>query len=292
VPANTQPPPRSSPAGADRQGVGTRPGIRPADVPRRLWRDPVVTHSGDAGGFYCEHAFFTAQEVAAAAGVQRNRHGEPLVGFLHVPGAADRWLTGTLPADAARRHGRTRSVVGRALAGFTSDILAAGLAADEPVRLLVTGFGPWGAVLDNPTGDFVSRAANLQAALASGFGERFLPGSAGPGEAPWRQEVAGSLRLGRTQQSLVVCGWALPTADAALDPAALHGLPAAILGPFRPHAVLCLGVARRRRRYYVEHTADDENLVDGQHQPALARMAHPANFALARAIHRGFAVTW
>lgn len=276
-------------AAVDRQSVGTPSGVRPADVPRRLWRDPHVTHSGDAGGFYCEHAFFTAQTVAATAAVRQNRHGERLVGFLHVPGAQDRWMTALHPPDPAKRHGRTRLVVGRALAGFTTDVLAGGIGPEEPIRLLLTGFGPWGAVLDNPTGDFVANPENLQAALALGFADRLAsrPLVTVAEAEPWRLEVAVHASLPDGPRQVIVCGWQLPTSDEALDQEAPRSLPVAIRGSFQPHAVVSLGVARRRRRFYVEHTADDENLVDGCHRPNPAGTAHAVNFALARAIHQG-----
>lgn len=282
--------PRSLPPGrpaVDRQRVGSLAGSRPIDVPRRLGRQPAVTHSGDAGGFYCEHAFFTAQEVAATASVRRNGHGELLVGFLHVPGSADRWLTGAHPPDPAKRHGRTRRVVGRALAGFVTEILASGLPQDEPIRLLVTGFGPWGAVVDNPTGDFVRESANLEAALALGLGSALAAPPVVTPAAPWRLDVTARLGGSHGQRSVLLCGWHLPTSDEALDPAAAHALPSAIVGPLRPHAVLSLGVACRRRRFYVEHTATDANLIDGRHQEAAPRQVLAPNYALARAIRRG-----
>ncbi len=278
---------------ADRQGVGSARIVRPPDVPRRLMRDPVVTHSGDAGGFYCEHAFFTAQTLGPGNGVRRNRHGENLVGFLHVPGAHDRWMMAASAADPDRRHARTRLVVGRALAGFAADAHGADPDGDGPLRLLLTGYGPWGAVTDNPTGDFVGSPAQVALALAHGFGSRLLEPAVVDEGLPGA--TAPVLRLPvlvapERARPLLVCGWVLPTSDEALDPAHPQSLPAALV-TFRPHAVLSLGVARKRRRYYVEHTAGDENLVDGRHQAAPARKTLPANFALARAIDGG-GVIW
>jgi pyrrolidone-carboxylate peptidase len=265
-------------------------------VPRRLLRDPVVTHSGDAGGFYCEHAFFTAQTLGPGCGVRRNRHGESLVGFLHVPGAHDRWMMAgsSATADPGRRHARTRIVVGRALAGFAADLHGADVAAadpdsGDPLRLLLTGYGPWGGVTDNPTGDFVGSATQLASALAHGFGPRLLNSAVlgGALQGAMAQVLSLDLLVAPERSCrLLVCGWVLPTSDEALDPAHPQSLPAA-LAAFRPHAVLSLGVARSRRRFYVEHTADDENLVDGRHQAAPARTTLPPNFALARAILGG-----
>jgi pyrrolidone-carboxylate peptidase len=279
---------------ADRQGVSSGGIIRPADVPRRLLREPVVTHSGNAGGFFCEHAFFTAQTVARQAAVLANRHGEPLVGFLHVPGAYDRWLgdVPTAPADPARRHARTLRVVGRALAGFVAEAVASGQVTAGPVRLLLTGFGPWGAVTDNPTGDLVGRRDLLATALDQGFGGTCQALTAPPLPATlsstwaWLAAYAVPMPAGGRQE-VWLCGWTLPTSDEALDPAHPRSLPQAICGPLQPHAVLSLGVARRRRRFYVEHTAADVNLLDGRHQDAPARTVLPANFALARAIRCG-----
>jgi hypothetical protein len=167
--------------------------------------------------------------------------------------------------------------------------MATGTLGDGPVRLLLTGYGSWGIVVDNPTGDFVGRRETLDAALVNGFGDRVRLLPTVVGSAPWELQAAYEVRVAPDRwQALVVCGWTLPTSDEALDPGHPQSLPSAIMGAFQPHGVLSLGVARRRRRFYVEHTADDENLVDGRHQPAPARTTLPPNFALARAIRHGW----
>lgn len=90
----------------------------------------MLSDSRDAGGFYCEHVLF-ASLSAAAPGTR--------VGFLHIPD------------DAATYGGASRDL--EAVARVTHAVLQPWLRPD--VRLLITGFGPWEDIVDNPSGAFV-----------------------------------------------------------------------------------------------------------------------------------------
>jgi len=58
----TTPPNRERPIPAvDRQGVGTPRGIRPADVPRRLWRGTPVTPTAGTARLLLGRAFLPPQ---------------------------------------------------------------------------------------------------------------------------------------------------------------------------------------------------------------------------------------
>src|SRR5262249_44362178 len=130
----------------------------------------VVEDEPDPGNFYCEHMFWSTQVEAAHAdsSVLENDHGETLTGFLHVPSDA---LTDSPPppepadpAAQAERHASTRHVVGAAIRGWFDEI-GGKVDADTPISILLTGYGPFLDILNNPTGDFVVHQSNLDAAV-------------------------------------------------------------------------------------------------------------------------------
>lgn len=253
-----------------------------------------VVHGDDPGDFYCEHAFFTAQQAADVPGSQvaKNAQGERLVGFLHVPrddAAGDETPT----ADQAARHTGTREVVGAALRGFVEE---AGPAAGRgPVRVLLTGYEQWGSVKNNPTADFANHRENVDAAMREAFGPNLVSskGTRVGGDAwadVWSYRIQDPA-TGRRRE-VQIESRRLPVDDGAID-----GGPRSLqtaMRAFQPHAVLSMGV-HGGSSFVAEHHADDANLVvvDGRQQrseqagdPA-ARVNLPDNFALPRAIHRG-----
>lgn len=279
----------------------TPPTTLPPDVPSVLLTRPRVIHGDDPGGYYCEHVFYTAQQTAAHSAVRCNGWGEALIGFLHVPGRRDGWLGADSPrhgqpVDPARRHAGTRRVVGRALAGFCTTLMADPPDLDSPLRILLTGFGPFAAVVDNPTGDFVSDDTNLDAAMGVAFGRRLLTpagsrqaldasGHAASGAPVIRQYR--TRRSDGTMQTVWLGTVCLATDDTAVAADHPSSLVTAMTGPFQPHAVLSLGVARSAKTFWVEHKAGDRNLTVGRHVEAVANHHLPSNFALARAIVAG-----
>jgi hypothetical protein len=258
--------------------------MRVADAPVRL-----STHAGD---FYCGHCYFLAQQAAAdpAAGVVHVA-GAPLVGFLHLPeDAPARGGGGRGRGQGAARFVATSAVVAAALAG-TVDAAAVATGDAAPVRVLLTGFGPWGVITDNPSGAFVADGEALDATLAAAFPAlTWRPGAAG--------ERRARVATARGPRELQVRPAVLPVSDAAIDggPRSIGGLIAA----WRPHAVLSLGVRSRPwagapfdTAFDVELRATDGGLALGaapRHDPA--RVGHaarvlPDNPTLASALLAG-----
>lgn len=256
-----------------------------------------VVHGTDPGDFYCEHAFYVAGREAHRPGtsIRRNAEGEPLVGFLHVP--ADAWTAQAGGGySQAVRHGATREVVGAALRGYVEDAARAPGAGAGPVRILLTGYTRFRSVADNPTGDFVSHAENVDAAMRAGFGADLLTLEGRPVPpargAPPGMTLAYDVRDPATGRPRTVLVHAQPLAvsDATLDPGRRESLQSAIRG-FRPNAVLSMGVTGGTE-YRAEHHADNGGLrARGRgfrHDDGAAPShANPDNYSLARALQRG-----
>ncbi len=265
-------------------------------LPETLLRTPsaAVHHGSDPGNFYCEHAFFVALNAANAPGssIVVNANGERLVGFLHVP--HDQYTYSPRPladpttvADQAARHRGTREVIGVAIRGYVD---AARRSGAHPVRLLLTGFGAWAGVYDNPTGDFVSHRANIDAAMRHAWGRNLV--------APEGRRIGGdeqsdiwSYRVrdpstGR-QDEVRVEARRLPVSDEAIDGS--DGSLQAAIERFRPHGVISMGV-HGGPFHLAEHHADDGGLrIDERGRPGhdggvAPTRDLPANYALPRAL--------
>lgn len=113
-----------------------------------LVEKPRVVRSLDAGGYYCEHTYFAATRAAAARGAR--------VGFLHIPDDDEAHGLAERPRDVRARQRENRRVV----AAFVRGLLAE---SDGVPHLVMSGFGPFKAVVDNPSGAFVSSRENLHA---------------------------------------------------------------------------------------------------------------------------------
>ncbi|HVY60322.1 MAG TPA: hypothetical protein VHF22_01660, partial [Planctomycetota bacterium] len=229
----------------------------------------------------------------AGSSVVKNASGERLVGFLHVPPDDFTETTGAKYAQAAR-HAGTREVVGAAVRGYFEDAAAA--VKKDPVKLLLTGYGPFMSIKDNPTGDFVAHAENIDAALKGAFGADLLTPKGkmttfpGGGHA-----LAYRVRDPKTgkERTLQVGLDKFAVADRTLDPKSARSIEQAIAA-FRPNAVLSMGVAGPGA-YLAEHHADDGGMDatksggfkhdDG----AAAKKSFADNYSLARAILRGSA---
>jgi hypothetical protein len=250
---------------------------------------PCVRESDDAGGYYCAHAFFLAHDYGRreAACVARDEAGEPLLGFLHVP-PDERTLTGKGAREPAVRHAETRLVVACALRGY---LAAAATAVPEgELRLLVTGYGSFRDVVDNPTGDFVGDAGNLRACVAH-LGLKAEPATGvAPGAGLRALEFA--LELAGEPRSVRLAFGVLAVHDAALDGPEERSL-SEWFQRFGPHAWLGLGVGRTSH-YRAERAPDDRGL-----ERQGGRAAHvagreptrvlPTNRSLARALQLGVA---
>jgi pyrrolidone-carboxylate peptidase len=227
-----------------------------------------VCTSRNAGNYYCAHAFYVLARWSEEAAKVRGR--APGVGFLHVP--ADDATTGDAPATGAR-HEKTGAVLAAALRGVLEARAERG-----DVRVLLTGYGPFQGVVDNPTGAFVSDVEALKRVLtaASGVPATELPSIDARG-TKLRRVRAGPLDV----HALV-----LEVSDAALDAACDGSLPWA-LDALQPDLALSLGVHRASTHYRVEllptngglavdergarHAAGNPVTVRLREQPLLAR---------------------
>jgi pyrrolidone-carboxylate peptidase len=186
---------------------------------------PLLVASTDAGGFYCEHAHFAHVDAAHRRGLPVDR-----VGFLHVPDDEPSWgRPGPRPFES------TLAMVDRMVK----------LLLPHGGRLLLTGFAPWGLVVDNPSGAFVASPRAL-AALAES-------------DAPIPQGGA----LVAKGRRIEIVSAVLPVTDDALDPGSGAAIPS-LHDAFRPDAVLALGVVANgdtsERIYRVELCATNRNL--------------------------------
>jgi hypothetical protein len=240
-----------------------------------------VRESNWAGAYYCAHVLYLTSRYARshATSVVRDTAGDPLFGFIHVP--ADAETGGSLGAPRSRheRHARTGRIIACALAGVVDELRA--LKIDEP-RVLLTGFGPFAAVISNPTGDFVDHGDSVAGAFSAATGAAAVDA---------RDDADGVARM--TSGGVTLGRLLLDVHDDALDQERPRSLPWT-LHAFAPHAVLGLGVHRASSIYRVELEPTNAGLalVDGKHRhdrgrPIDARDAY--NRALVRAIANGAA---
>jgi pyrrolidone-carboxylate peptidase len=251
-----------------------------ATLPSRPPPDPLVyeadgaqvVRGDDAGDFYCEHVYYMAGRAAIAPGssVVKDREGEPLIGFLHVPGDPYTETTLRAPAD---RHDRTRAIVGAALSGFIGSVPS----SERTVRVLLTGFGPFDSIINNPTGDFVINKDNVDAAMRTAYG---VSGTV-VATSPRGQDLAYDLPDGRR---VIVRCVRLPVDDTTIDGKSSWSIQR-LYGDFRPQAALHLGVATGETKYRAEFHADNGGLAGDHHADfAPATDALPDNFALERVL--------
>ncbi len=238
---------------------------------------PVAT-SVEAGGFYCEHLFFHTLQWAAAplSPVGRDAAGDPLVGFLHVPGDDRSGPDGDPQLSRARALRELGALVSR-----TVDAWLVQLDRSSPpgsLRGLLTGFAGWGQVRDNPSGAFVRDRRHLDAALAA------MGASVDRAPVPrTRRDYRLPPRLG--SRSLQLTEQVLAVDDRTIDGG--RWSIQRVLATAQPHFVLSLGVAAKRRGFSIELRATDLGLgsdrdCHADHAPA--RGAATDNCALARAI--------
>lgn len=270
----------------------------PAELPQligRLSRGVDVVQGTDPGDFYCEHAFFTSTREARSHGssILQNRLGEVLTGFLHSPADDFTYDAEKAPVQA-ERHADRREVVGAAIRGLFEEARPQ-LPDGSSFRLLLTGYGQWGPVVNNPTGDFVAHTENVDAAMAHAFGDALVDVTgktmerSADGERSLLAYRVVDANTGRTATILVDAA-RLPVSDDAINGGerSLQSL----IRQGRPHAVMSMGVAGGSTAYQAEFHADDGGLVerdgkilhDDAKQPT---QAHPDNRSLGRAIQLG-----
>lgn len=279
TPKPTTAPPTSQPTGwtpASRTGatVNTGDGFSPAPAattqPLRGAGGPPdgieymrtsggvqVLSQREAGDYYCEHTCWVLNHEATQPGssIARNAEGNPLVGFLHLPGELD--------AEGPHRHDATREVIGAALRGDI-DAVRAAAPGTSPVRVMLTGYGAFQGVDNNPTGDFVSHPENLDAAMRQAYGDRLV------GDPRMIDSPAGPVRQysvrgedGRPFEVQLLAK-KLDVDDSAIDggPKSLQTL----LRTFRPQAALSMGVDPGASTYEVVTRSDHGGMVEREGQ--------------------------
>jgi hypothetical protein len=253
-----------------------------------------VGQGRDPGNYYCEHMFYSAQLAASDPGssVALNSAGEPLVGFLHVP--SDVWQAGERGIGYAlkARHDKTCKVIAAAIRGYYDT--AASQVREGPICILLTGYGSFMSITNNPTGEFVSNRANIDAAMQQAFGTGVVrPAKEGKGgrfgaATAYRYHVR-TLKTG-VDRDVVIAGAEFPVADSTVDPNNA-GSVQAVMRAFSPQAVISMGVAGDGP-YLAEHHADSGGLnragSSPVHDDAVGEgVALRDNYSLTRAIQRG-----
>jgi len=205
--------------------------------------------------------------------------GEPMTSFLHNP--SDQWTDQSAAAPQDERHADRRQVVGAAIKSYYE--MAKPQIQDQPFRMLITGYGEWGDVRNNPTGDFVSHRENIDAAVKDAFGDNLLDGkllsSKGDvDEYRYRLKDGGIVRITAAK---------LPVADDAIDggPKSVQNL----IETQKPQAVLSMGVAGGAATFLAEFHCDDGGLSmkDGKYvhdDGKNPERNEPDNYSLGRAL--------
>jgi hypothetical protein len=208
---------------------------------------PAIAASFDAGGFYCEHALFASLEAARRFGTAGGTASK--VGFLHVPDDEPAYARpGPRPTEV------TLGVLARMLRPFHE--------RGRSSRILLTGFGPFASVVDNPTGALVADVAAMRHLVSR------LEPSLPPTVIPIAPSATGGLgsRLVVGAGALEIVAIVLPVRDESIDPASSTSI-FALHEALRPTAALALGVVAdgdtTDLAYRVELCATDRNLVTG-----------------------------
>jgi len=215
-----------------------------------------VTAGREAGDFYCEHAFFISNEFANQPGssVSRDGNGQPLATFIHHPGLLDQ------PNSPDRQAG-AREVVGATLRGYV-DSARGQVPGNEPIKVLLSGYGEFAGVKNNPTQDFVTHPENLDAAMSQGFPGNLVRNADGTPQRQRLDDVNGQpvfryaiRNEDGTNRNVDVMSALLPVNDNAINGGAqsLQRLEQ----DFQPNAIINMGVNPGGRTWQMETRADD-----------------------------------
>jgi len=255
-----------------------RPGAPIAGLRRDIGNSPATT-STDPGAYYCEHTLYSTLSNAEDldSSIRHDASGA-MAGFLHIPG--DPQTTGAgAPQAQAQRHEGTRRFVAAAFRSWFQQIqLQGGHEPGEPMRILFSGYGAFQSITDNPSGDFVAHAENIQAAMRLAFGDNLREGmeqvesrrdgqfveraqaTPGGGEymtSTWRFRVYDPTT--RQEQLVDVTALRMPVRDQAIDPTANGSIHDA-LRTVQPDAVLSMGVATSATEHRIETQATNAGL--------------------------------
>ena len=286
---------------------------------------PSVTLGAIPGTYYCGRLFLAAQTEAIAPGssVLYTAHDEAAVGFLHIPRLPrfeGSWRQGWTPppAEADELLQGLQSVVaeqlGAALRTFESE-LRTQLPHGEPLRVLLTGFGPFKTstdeIVENPSALFLGnpKLHFLEDTLQIAFGPSgWFAGE--PREVTFQlhlpYEVASSsldigvCAEGALPRPMTIRRTIFPASDATVVASSPQSIQAE-MRRFRPHLVIGLGTGGGRGYrlgpwgcHLSPHfvcTVEPHAALLGSSTTEAEMVATPcalrANFALARAIAEG-----
>jgi len=236
-------------------------------VPQKLAAQlpPSVQLGTTPGTFYCGRLFLAAQIEATTPGssVLSTAHDEAAVGFLHIsrlPRFEGRWRGQWVPpppeSDALLQglQAMVAQQLGAAMRGFETE-LRPQLRPGEPMRFLLTGFGPFQTttdeIIENPSALFLGnpKLHFLQQTLNVAFGSSgwfagdlrevtFQPSA--PSELGSSSLDIGVCSEGSLPRPLTIRQVVLPTSDVAVLAENRLSIQAE-MREFRPHIVIGLG---------------------------------------------------
>lgn len=227
---------------------------------------PVRT-SMDAGRFYCEHVYYTAQQLLTRPG-----GATPAAGFLHFPVPLP--AIGTPERDLY--EARAVSVMAAALRGY--------IEARPPRtehRVLWTGFSGFANITHNPTGGLSGSASARAEVLRQAFPDASISLTQ-VGELE-RYTIT---TPGRPARTIILSAAVLPVSDEALNPGNPESIGSRIRS-FRPDITLMTGLGLHEH-FAAEGSATNGELRHSRHAKGRAPTHRLAvNRTLIEAIRRG-----
>lgn len=216
----------------------------------------VVAGSRDMGNFYCEHALFSSNEFANQpnSSIKRDGNGDAMVTFIHHPGLQDQ-------ENSPDRQKGAQEVIGATMRGYV-DAAKGQVPGNEPIKVLVTGYGAFQGVNNNPTQDYVTHPQNLDASMSQGFGQQLVRNQDGTPKRESLPQVDGQpvyryqlQNQDGTTRNVDVALALLPVSDEAINggPQSVQRLEQ----DFRPNAVINNGVNPNGSAWQMETHSDD-----------------------------------
>ena len=207
-------------------------------------RGVPICESRHAGGNYCEHALFAALywEKTHPGIIGQTVDGNPLIGFLHVPEEHDH-------PETANRHDDTLWVLGQMLNTLIRHV------SKKAITILLTGYGPFGDITNNPSGHLITSTDALERLTCS------LLGTCGAMVTTVTEDgLLITESFERAEGSTVhlrLITHLLPVAPGAVN-GSKHSLQYHLEAD-QPHGVILMGIACKAAAYRVETCATQEN---------------------------------
>ncbi len=183
--------------------------------------------SQNAGGYYCEHLLYVLREYAEQpdSGVLRSHKGHPFQTFLHIP--LDNFAHLPDLSTQLKAFDQLQKTIEDVLEQYTSQIDMSTF-CEEEIRVLLTGYGSFGQVTENPAESFVCQE--------------------------WRaEEIAGQCYRGIPIRVETIT---LPVDDSALD---IESGPLRAPLVEKPHIIISLGSYPGQGEVLIETLATSRN---------------------------------